>query len=170
MTQLKFIAAIHEVNNVRIYLNLYKFIYLFIYLSIYLFIYLFILYLKVEKHQIHKALCIKKLVTIKLQYIHANWRQLPKMKTKYINLMIIIKVINLKTNSCLWRQLCKKCQTFIELMRARGYVKPTLEMYVLQSLQGQFLGFHFLILFLKTLKLGKFLYLPGRMFQITGSR
>ena len=69
MTQLKFIAAIHEVNNVRIYLNLYKFIYLFIYLSIYLFIYLFILYLKVEKHQIHKALCS---VTIKLQYIHAN--------------------------------------------------------------------------------------------------
>ena len=36
-------------------------------------------------------------------------------------------------------------------------------MYVLQSQQGQFSGFHFLILFLKTLKLDKFLQLSGRM-------
>ena len=45
----------------------------------------------------------------------------------------------------------------IQLVGAKAYVKPTLEMYVLQSLQGQLSGFHFLILFLKTLKLGKFL-------------
>ena len=35
------------------------------------------------------------------------------------------------------------------------YIKPVLLAYVLQSLQGQFLGFHFLILFLKESKLGK---------------
>ena len=74
-----------------------------------------------------------------------------------MNLMIIIKVKNLKTNSRLQRQLYAKCQSFIQLIGAKAYVKPTLEMYVLQSLQGQFSGFHFLILFLKTLKLGKFL-------------
>ena len=44
-----------------------------------------------------------------------------------------------------------------QLTGAKAYVKPTLEMYVLQSLQGQFSGFHFLIMFLKTLKLGNFL-------------
>ena len=68
-----------------------------------------------------------------------------------------IKVKNLKTNSRLQRQLYAKCQSFIQLIGEKAYVKPTLEMHVLQSLQGQFLGFHFLILFLKTLKLGKFL-------------
>ena len=71
--------------------------------------------------------------------------------------MIIIKVKNLKTNSHFQRQLYAKCQSFIQLVRAKAYVKPTLKMCVLQSLQGQFSGFYFLILFLKTLKLGKFL-------------
>ena len=65
--------------------------------------------------------------------------------------MMIIKVKNLQ------RQLYAKCQSFIQLTATKAYVKSTLEMYVLQSLQGQFSGFHFLILFLKTLKLGKFL-------------
>ena len=58
----------------------------------------------------------------------------------------------------------------IQLVGAKAYVKPTLEMYVLQSLQGQFSGFHFLILFLKTLKLGKYLKLSGGMSQIAGPR
>ena len=74
--------------------------------------------------------------------------------------MIVIKVKNLKINSCLQRQRYVKCQSFIQrqsLIAARAYLKPTQEMYVLQSLQGQFSGFHFLILFFKTLKLGKFL-------------
>ena len=65
--------------------------------------------------------------------------------------------------------MCKK-QSFIQLTRAEAYVKPTLEIYVLQSLQRQLSGFHFLILFLKTLKLGKSLQLPREMSQITGAR
>ena len=69
--------------------------------------------------------------------------------------MIIIKVKNLKTNSRFQRQLCEKCQSFIQLTGTKVYIKPTLEMYVLHSLQGQYSGF--LILLLKTLKLGKFL-------------
>ena len=52
--------------------------------------------------------------------------------------MINTKVKNLKTKSHLYRQLCGKCQSFIQLTGAKSYVKPTLEMYVLQSLQGQF--------------------------------
>ena len=71
--------------------------------------------------------------------------------------MIIIKVKNLKTNSHFQRQLYAKCRSFIQLVGAKAYVKPTLKMCVLQSLQWQFSGFYFLILFLKTLKLGKFL-------------
>ena len=71
--------------------------------------------------------------------------------------MIIKKVTNLKTDSRLYRELCEKCQSFIQLTRAKVYVKQSLEMYVLQSLQGQFSGFHFLILFLKPLKFNKFL-------------
>ena len=43
-----------------VYLFIYLYIYLFIYLFTYLFIYLFILYLKVDKHQIHETLYIKK--------------------------------------------------------------------------------------------------------------
>ena len=70
--------------------------------------------------------------------------------------MIVIKVKNLKTNSRLQRQLYAKCQSFIHLIGAKAYVKPTLEIYVLQSLQGQFSGFH-LILFLKAVRLDKFL-------------
>ena len=71
--------------------------------------------------------------------------------------MKVIKVVNLKTNSHFQRKLHAKCQSFIQFIGAKAYVKPTLAMCVLQSLQGQFSGFHFLILFLKTLKLGKFL-------------
>ena len=72
--------------------------------------------------------------------------------------MIIIKIKNLKTNSRLQRQLCEKCQSFIQIIGAKACQKPTLEMYVLQSLQvSPFSGFHFVILFLKTLKLGKIL-------------
>ena len=71
--------------------------------------------------------------------------------------MIIKKVTNLKTDSRLYRELCEKCQSFIQLTRAKVYAKQSLEMYVLQSLQGQFSGFHFLILFLKPLKFNKFL-------------
>ena len=41
-------------------LFVYLFIYIFIYLFTYLSIYLFILYLKVDKHQIHETLYIKK--------------------------------------------------------------------------------------------------------------
>ena len=56
--------------------------------NIYLyFIHLFILSLKVDK-QIHKTVYIKnQWPCIKLQYIHANWRQLPKVKKKAINLI-----------------------------------------------------------------------------------
>ena len=71
--------------------------------------------------------------------------------------MITIKVKNSKTNSSMKGQLCKKYQSFIELTETKAYLEPTLKMYVLQSLQGQFSGFHFTIMFLKTLKLGKFL-------------
>ena len=71
--------------------------------------------------------------------------------------MLFIEVKNLKTNSRLQRQIYENYQSFIQLIGAKAYVKPTLEMYVLQSLQGAFSGFHFLILSLKTLKLGKFL-------------
>ena len=71
--------------------------------------------------------------------------------------MIVIKVKNLKTNSRLQRKLYAKCQSFIQLNGVKAYVKPILEMYVLQRLQGQFSGFRFLNLFLKTLKLGTFL-------------
>ena len=84
--------------------------------------------------------------------------------------MVMIKLKILKTNSRLQRQLCKKCQSFIQFTKVKAYVKPTREMYVLQSLQGQFSGFHFLIQFLKTLKLGKFLQLSRRMSQITRPR
>ena len=42
--------------------------------------------------------------------------------------MIVIKVKNFKTNSCFQRQLYAKCQSFIQLIGAKAYVKPTLEM------------------------------------------
>ena len=71
--------------------------------------------------------------------------------------MINIKVKNLKTNSRLSRRMCEKYQSFFQHTGTEAYAKPALEMHALQSLQGQFSGFHFLILFLKTLKLGKFL-------------
>ena len=71
--------------------------------------------------------------------------------------MINKKAKILKTKPRLYRQMCKKHQSFIELTGAEASVKPTLQMYVLQSLQWHFSGFHFEILFLKTLKLGKFL-------------
>ena len=46
----------------------------------------------------------------------------------------------------------------IQLTGVEVYVKTTLDIYGFQSLQGQFSGgFHFFILFLKTLKLGKLL-------------
>ena len=48
--------------------------------------------------------------------------------------MIIKKVTNLKTDSRLYREQCEKCQSFIQLTRAKVYVKQSLEMYVLQSL------------------------------------
>ena len=42
-------------------------------LFIYLFVYLFILYLKVDKHIRHIKMCLlKKWLSIKLKYIHAN--------------------------------------------------------------------------------------------------
>ena len=47
-----------------------------------------------------------------------------------MNLMIIIKVKNLKTNS---RLQIQKCQSFTQLSGGKAYVKPTLEIYVLQS-------------------------------------
>ena len=50
----------------------------------------------------------------------------------------------------------KKYQSFIQPTGAEAFVNPTLEMDVLQSLQGQFSGFTFLILILKTLELGVF--------------
>ena len=56
---------------------------------------------------------------------------------KAINLMIVIKVKNIKTNSRLQRQLYAKCQSFIQLIGGKAYVELTLEMYVLQSLQGR---------------------------------
>ena len=46
--------------------------------------------------------------------------------------------------------LCEKWPIFFQLTGAKAYVKPSLEMHVLQSLQGQFSGFHFLILFRNT--------------------
>ena len=70
---------------------------------------------------------------------------------------MIIEVKNLKTNSCEKNDFTQLCQSYIQLTRARAYVKPTLEIYVLLSLQGQFLGFHFLIFVLKSLKLSTFL-------------
>ena len=57
--------------------------------------------------------------------------------------MINKKAKNLKINSHLQRQLCEKCQSFIQLTGAKVYLKLTLEMYVLQSLRGQFSVFHF---------------------------
>ena len=51
----------------------------------------------------------------------------------------------------------KNIYKMLKAWREKVYVKPTLEIYLLESLQGQFSGFRFLILFLKTLKLGKFL-------------
>ena len=54
--------------------------------------------------------------------------------------MINIKAKNLITNSRLQRQLREKYKSFIQLTGAEAYVKTTLEMYVLQSLQGQFSG------------------------------
>ena len=47
--------------------------------------------------------------------------------------MIVIKVKNLKTNSRLQRQLYPKCQSFIQLIGAKAYVKPTLEIYFAKS-------------------------------------
>ena len=47
-------------------------------------------------------------------------------------------MINIKV-----KKLCEKYQSFIQIARAKAYVKPTLEMYVLQSLQEKFSGFHF---------------------------
>ena len=41
----------------------------------------------------------------------------------------------------------------MQITGAEAYLKSIPEMYVLQSLQGQLSGFHFLILFLKTLNL-----------------
>ena len=43
-------------------------------------------------------------------------------------------------------------------------------MYVLQSLQGQFSGFHLLILLLETSKLGNSLQVIGTIFYIIGTR
>ena len=40
--------------------------------------------------------------------------------------MINIKVKNLKTKSCLKRQLCEKYQCFIQLTGVETYVKPAL--------------------------------------------
>ena len=71
--------------------------------------------------------------------------------------MTNLKVKNLRTNSRLQRQLCKKYQSLIQLTGEEAYVKPTLGMYIFRNVQGQLSGFHFLILFLKTLKFGKFL-------------
>ena len=81
--------------------------------------------------------------------------------------MININVKNLKTNSSLLRQLCKKYKSFIQYTRAETYVKLTLEMY---ESTGTILRFPFLILFLRSLKLGKFLPLSKRMSQITGTK
>ena len=53
--------------------------------------------------------------------------------------------------------MCVKYQRFMQLTTAEAYVKPTLEILVLQSLQGKLSNFHFLNPVLKTLKLGKFL-------------
>ena len=44
--------------------------------------------------------------------------------------------------------------SFVGIIQVFFYIKPTLIRHVLQSLQGYFLGFHFLILFLKAPKLG----------------
>ena len=60
--------------------------------------------------------------------------------------MIIIKVKNSKTQVS--KNNCVECQSLIQLTGAKAFIKPTVEMYVLQSLQGQFSGFCFLILFL----------------------
>ena len=69
--------------------------------------------------------------------------------------MINKKAKNLKINSHLQRQLCEKCQSFIQLTGAKVYLKLTLEMYVLQSLQGQFSGFHFFNRVFKNTKITK---------------
>ena len=68
-----------------------------------------------------------------------------------------IKVKNLKTTHLCKDNYEKKYQSFIQPTGAEAFVKPTLEMHVLQSLQGHFSGFTFLILILKTLELGMFL-------------
>ena len=47
--------------------------------------------------------------------------------------MIVIKVKNLKTNSRFQRQLCAKCQSFIQLTGAKADVEPTLEMCFVKS-------------------------------------
>ena len=51
-----------------------------------------------------------------------------------------------------------------------NFLKPNLLMYVLQSLQGQFSGFHLLILLLETSRLGNSLQVIGTIFYIIGTR
>ena len=78
-------------------------------------------------------------------------------KLETIKIMINIKVKNILKLTHVCKENCvKKCQSLIQFTGAEAYVKPTLGMHILQSLQGQFSSFHFLILFLKTLKLSKY--------------